>query len=154
MRIETWGNTLAVRLPAALVDALSLREGDEIETADHTPSRARRKARFKQGRRARDCALLRPAARWLHLQPGRDQRRVTQPLPPPSLRAPHTHGEAPPRRTRRIIMKRQYDFTNGRRGSVLTSAGRRASAPAARHPASSERRPDQSPKTSRPPRTP
>ncbi len=26
-----WGNSLAVRLPAAMVDALQLKEGDEIE---------------------------------------------------------------------------------------------------------------------------
>ena len=29
--IAKWGNSLAVRLPAAVVDALSLREGDDIE---------------------------------------------------------------------------------------------------------------------------
>ena len=31
MRVAKWGNSLAVRLPAALVEALKLREGDEIE---------------------------------------------------------------------------------------------------------------------------
>lgn len=31
MQVAKWGNSLAVRLPAAVVDALSLREGDEIE---------------------------------------------------------------------------------------------------------------------------
>jgi antitoxin MazE len=31
MRIAKWGNSLAVRLPAALVEALALAEGDEIE---------------------------------------------------------------------------------------------------------------------------
>jgi antitoxin MazE len=31
MRIAKWGNSLAVRLPAAVVEALELREGDEIE---------------------------------------------------------------------------------------------------------------------------
>jgi antitoxin MazE len=31
MRVSKWGNSLAVRLPAAVVDALGLKEGDEIE---------------------------------------------------------------------------------------------------------------------------
>jgi antitoxin MazE len=31
MRVAKWGNSLAVRLPAAVVEALELREGDEIE---------------------------------------------------------------------------------------------------------------------------
>ena len=31
MQIAKWGNSLAVRLPAAVVDALRLKEGDEIE---------------------------------------------------------------------------------------------------------------------------
>ncbi len=31
MQVEKWGNSLAVRLPAALVEALQLKEGDEIE---------------------------------------------------------------------------------------------------------------------------
>lgn len=31
MQVSKWGNSLAVRLPAAVVEALSLEEGDEIE---------------------------------------------------------------------------------------------------------------------------
>ncbi len=31
MQVAKWGNSLAVRLPAALVEALQLKEGDEIE---------------------------------------------------------------------------------------------------------------------------
>ena len=31
MQVAKWGNSLAVRLPAALVEALDLKEGDEIE---------------------------------------------------------------------------------------------------------------------------
>jgi antitoxin MazE len=31
MRVAKWGNGLAIRLPAAVVAALQLREGDEIE---------------------------------------------------------------------------------------------------------------------------
>lgn len=36
VRVERWGNTLAVRLPAAIVEALELREGDEIEIMSST----------------------------------------------------------------------------------------------------------------------
>ena len=31
MQVSKWGNSLAVRLPAAVVEALSLQEGDDIE---------------------------------------------------------------------------------------------------------------------------
>ena len=31
LRVAKWGNSLAVRLPAAVIDALELKEGDEIE---------------------------------------------------------------------------------------------------------------------------
>lgn len=31
MQVAKWGNSLAIRLPAAVVDALELREGDKIE---------------------------------------------------------------------------------------------------------------------------
>ena len=31
MRIAKWGNSLAVRLPSAVVEALDLRDGDDIE---------------------------------------------------------------------------------------------------------------------------
>ena len=31
MQVSKWGNSLAVRLPAAVVEALKLEEGDEIE---------------------------------------------------------------------------------------------------------------------------
>ena len=31
MRVSKWGNSLAVRLPAAVVEALHLKEGDQIE---------------------------------------------------------------------------------------------------------------------------
>jgi antitoxin MazE len=31
MRVAKWGNCLAIRLPAAVVEALALKEGDEIE---------------------------------------------------------------------------------------------------------------------------
>jgi antitoxin MazE len=31
MRVAKWGNSLAIRLPAAIVELLGLKEGDEIE---------------------------------------------------------------------------------------------------------------------------
>ena len=31
MQVAKWGNSLAVRLPASVVDALKLKEGDDIE---------------------------------------------------------------------------------------------------------------------------
>lgn len=31
MQVSKWGNSLAVRLPATVVDTLALKEGDEIE---------------------------------------------------------------------------------------------------------------------------
>ena len=31
MQVSKWGNSLAVRLPAAVVEALGLKEGEEIE---------------------------------------------------------------------------------------------------------------------------
>ena len=31
MKVAKWGNSLAVRLPAAVVEALQLQDGDEVE---------------------------------------------------------------------------------------------------------------------------
>jgi antitoxin MazE len=31
MRVAKWGNSLAIRLPAAVIEALDLKEGDEVE---------------------------------------------------------------------------------------------------------------------------
>jgi antitoxin MazE len=56
MQVSRWGNSLAVRLPATVVDALGLREGDEIEVADRrrsvwraTPGEIRRSRRSRLG---------------------------------------------------------------------------------------------------------
>jgi antitoxin MazE len=52
MRVAKWGNSLAVRLPRAVVEALELHEGDEIEIAVAGPRR------FEVGRdRGREEAL-------------------------------------------------------------------------------------------------
>ncbi|HEU0231499.1 MAG TPA: AbrB/MazE/SpoVT family DNA-binding domain-containing protein [Burkholderiaceae bacterium] len=37
MQVAKWGNSLAVRLPASLVEALELREGDDIEIVVDDP---------------------------------------------------------------------------------------------------------------------
>jgi antitoxin MazE len=39
MQVAKWGNSLAVRLPAGLVDALQLHEGDDIEIVVDDPLR-------------------------------------------------------------------------------------------------------------------
>ena len=54
MQVSKWGNSLAVRLPQAVVEALKLKEGDEIEI---TVVGARR---FEIGRdRSREEAVAR-----------------------------------------------------------------------------------------------
>ncbi|ARL21119.1 AbrB/MazE/SpoVT family DNA-binding domain-containing protein [Burkholderia multivorans] len=37
MQVAKWGNSLAVRLPSSLVEALELREGDDIEIVIDAP---------------------------------------------------------------------------------------------------------------------
>ena len=48
MQVSKWGNSLAIRLPASVVEALELKEGDDIEVrvagtgtfeVERTPSR-------------------------------------------------------------------------------------------------------------------
>jgi antitoxin MazE len=38
MQVSKWGNSLAIRIPAAVADALALKEGDNVEVvvADNT----------------------------------------------------------------------------------------------------------------------
>lgn len=52
MQVAKWGNSLAVRLPAAVVDALALKDGDDIEivVADER--------RFEVGRKPTRAELL------------------------------------------------------------------------------------------------
>ena len=56
MRVAKWGNSLAIRIPAAVVEALELRAGDEIEVrlagarsfeVDRDKSRERALARMR-----------------------------------------------------------------------------------------------------------
>jgi antitoxin MazE len=54
MQVAKWGNSLAVRLPAAVVEALDLKEGDDIEI------RIAGEREFEVGRdRTREKALAR-----------------------------------------------------------------------------------------------
>jgi antitoxin MazE len=59
MRVAKWGNSLAIRLPAVVVEALELKEGDEVEVRvagrrafdlDRDKSRERALARLKEFR--------------------------------------------------------------------------------------------------------
>lgn len=50
MQVAKWGNSLAIRLPAAVVKALNLNEGDEIEVSvsDNADAmKVRRKGTFE-----------------------------------------------------------------------------------------------------------
>ena len=49
MQVSKWGNSLAIRLPAAVVEALELDEGDDIEVivADERVFKVRRKPNKK-----------------------------------------------------------------------------------------------------------
>lgn len=59
MLVAKWGNSLAIRLPAAVVEALGLREGDDVTLqatgprtleVDKTPSAAELLARLRKFR--------------------------------------------------------------------------------------------------------
>lgn len=64
MQVSKWGNSLAVRLPAAVVEALELKEGDQIEI--HVAG-------------ARDFAISRDRSRKAALD---RLRKLRRPLPP------------------------------------------------------------------------
>jgi len=64
MQISKWGNSLAIRLPATVVEALKLKEGDEVEV-------------HVAGERAFDIARDRSRERAL-----KRIRTLSKPLPP------------------------------------------------------------------------
>ena len=64
MQVAKWGNSLAVRLPAAVVEALKLKEGDQIEIS-------------VSGERRFEIARDRSAAKAL-----KRIRQLRRPLPP------------------------------------------------------------------------
>jgi antitoxin MazE len=60
MRVAKWGNSLAIRLPAAVVKALELKEGDDIEIQ----IAGRKNFQVKKGRsREQALAALRKLSR-------------------------------------------------------------------------------------------
>ena len=64
MQVSKWGNSLAIRLPAVIVEALNLKEGDEIDIR-------------VAGRRAFDIELDRSRERALERI-----KSLRKPLPP------------------------------------------------------------------------
>ena len=62
MQVSKWGNSLAVRLPASVVEALGLKEGDEIEI---TIADARRFEVARDKARSRALARLKALSRPL-----------------------------------------------------------------------------------------
>ena len=52
MQVSKWGNSLAVRLPKALVDELGLKEGDELNVVAATKDTIKVETREEQRRRA------------------------------------------------------------------------------------------------------
>ena len=61
MQVAKWGNSLAVRLPSAVVDALDLKEGDQIEiTIEGRREFAVRRDRSREKALARLRKLRRP----------------------------------------------------------------------------------------------
>ena len=73
MQVAKWGNSLAVRFPASLVQALNLKEGDEIElhllgerslgvARKDTPEQLLERLRALRGRLPADFHFDRPEA--------------------------------------------------------------------------------------------
>ena len=54
MRVSRWGNSLAVRLPKALVDELGLKEGDELNVVAAKKDAIEVETKEDQRRRALD----------------------------------------------------------------------------------------------------
>lgn len=64
MRVAKWGNSLAIRLPAVVVQALELKEGDEVEVQaadDRELAIARKPTRRELIERLREFRGLLPA---------------------------------------------------------------------------------------------
>ncbi len=65
MQVSRWGNSLAIRIPAAVVEALGLKEGDEVEV---TAMQDGRLEVARDGKRAR--AIERIRSMQFELPPG------------------------------------------------------------------------------------
>lgn len=66
MQVSRWGNSLAIRIPAAIAEALDLKEGDEVEVA---VAGDRRIEVARDDRRAQAIARMRALAK-IELPPG------------------------------------------------------------------------------------
>ncbi|MCA1537815.1 AbrB/MazE/SpoVT family DNA-binding domain-containing protein [Bradyrhizobium sp. NBAIM03] len=78
MLVSKWGNSLAVRLPKALVDELGLKEGDEIDIVATRKGAIEIETKAEQRRRAIENmeAPLGGLARRLQIRSGRGERAV------------------------------------------------------------------------------
>lgn len=65
MRVFKWGNSLAVRLPKALVDELGLKEGDEINVVAAKDGAIEVETKQEQRRRALERMAARTGRRFL-----------------------------------------------------------------------------------------
>jgi hypothetical protein len=78
MHVAKWGNSLAVRLPRALVDELRLKAGDEVEVVDATRERlavARTSAARRRSDGWRRCgSRFRPITGSIESKPSGDRR--------------------------------------------------------------------------------
>lgn len=66
MQVSKWGNSLAIRLPKALVDELGLKEGDEIDVVSARKDTIAIETKEERRRRAIENMRARnwPAAGW------------------------------------------------------------------------------------------
>ena len=82
MQVAKWGNSLAVRLPAAVVEALQLKEGDEVEihVADAREFAVTRKPGREELLR-RLHGVPRASAGRLQVRPGRGKCQVVSSTP-------------------------------------------------------------------------
>src|SRR5205814_8326577 len=96
MRIAKWGNSLAVRLPAAVVEALDLKDGDDIELTVLDEKGARRDPEAQPRRAPQTSACLpRPASRRFQVRSGRGECPVLS-----SIRTSSSISLRPERRRR------------------------------------------------------
>ena len=73
MQVSKWGNSLAVRLPKALVDALGLKEGDELNVVAATHGTIEVETKEDQRRRALERTAARNRTLPEHYRFGRDE---------------------------------------------------------------------------------
>ncbi len=103
MRVSKWGNSLAIRLPHAVVEALKLKEGDEIEIS---VAGAREFAVDRDRRREKALEILRNSnwkfpAGWKFDREAANQREDAQGIEDGrAFEDGQSHRSSPPRRRR------------------------------------------------------